>query len=82
MATAEITVAVERAAHDAMRELAQAIWDKHGVCVRSVRFSWVDVSGMGEARLLVTDVEAETLTKTSSRGTPVIPQPSSGRREL
>jgi hypothetical protein len=82
MATAEITVAVEKAAHDAMRELAQAIWDKHGVCVRSVRFSWVDVSGMGEPRLLVTDVEAETLTKARSKGTPVIPQPTPERREL
>ncbi len=50
----------------AMRELAQAIWDKHGVCVQSVRFSWVDVSGVVEQRLLVTDVEAETLTKDRS----------------
>ncbi len=63
METAEITVAVEKAAHDAMRELAQAIWDKHGICVRSVRFSWADVSSPVEARLIVMDVEADTLTK-------------------
>ena len=63
MATAEITVAVEKAVHDALRELAQAGWDKHGVCVQSVRFSWVDVSTTSGPKLLVTDVEAETLTK-------------------
>ena len=63
MATAEITVAVEKAVHDALRELAQAAWDKHGVCVQSVRFSWFDVSTPAEPRLIVTEVEAETLTK-------------------
>lgn len=63
MATAEITVAVEKAVHDALRELAQAAWDKHGVCVQSVRFSWVDVSTPAEPRLIVTEVEAATLTK-------------------
>ena len=63
MATAEITVAVEKAVHDALRELAQAAWYKHGVCVQSVRFSWVDVSTQAEPRLIVTDVEAATLTK-------------------
>ena len=71
MATAEITVAVEKVAHDAMRELAQAIWDKHGVCVHSVRFSWLDVSGIGEPQLKVTDVVVETLTKTGSREMPM-----------
>ncbi len=74
-AAAEITVAVEKAAHDAMRELAQAIWDKHGVCVRCVRFSWADASSMGEPRMLLMDVEADTLTKAAGRGMPVIPQP-------
>lgn len=81
MAAAGITVAVEKAAHDAMRELAQAIWDKHGVCVRGVRFSWVDVSGMGDTRLLVTDVELETLMKAGSRPGPVIPQPGGHGRK-
>lgn len=63
METNEITVVVEKVAHDAMRELAQAIWDKHGVCVRSVRFSWLDVSSLAEQRLLVKDVDADTLAK-------------------
>ena len=63
MATEEITVAVEKAVHDALRELAQAAWDKHGVCVKSVRFSWVDVSTPAKPSLIVTEVEAATLTK-------------------
>ena len=65
----KITVADEKSVHDAMRYLAQAIWDKHGVCVRSVRFSWADVSTPVEAHLLVMDVEAETMTKAGSRRT-------------
>lgn len=63
MAEAEITVAVEKAVHNALRELAQTVWDKHGICVRSVRFSWVDVSSNEEQKMIVTEVEAETLTK-------------------
>ena len=53
----------EKALHDALRELAQAEWDKHHVCLKFVRFSWFDVSTPAEANLIVTDVEAETLTK-------------------
>jgi len=52
MAKAEVTVAVEKAVHDAMREIAQTIWDKHGICLRNVNFSWVDVSTQAEPRLI------------------------------
>ena len=59
----QIAVAVEKAVHNAMREMAQAIWDKHGVCVKSVRISWVDMSSIGKPQeLLVHEVEADTLT--------------------
>ena len=63
MAKAEVTVAVEKAVHNSLREMAQAIWDKHGICVRNVHFSWVDVSSPAEPKMLVTEVEAVTLTK-------------------
>jgi hypothetical protein len=63
MATAEITVTAEKSVHDALRQLAQAIWDKHGVSVQSVRFSWIDASSAAQDRLIVTEVTAETLTK-------------------
>ena len=61
----KIAVAVEKAVHNAMREMAQAIWDQHGICVKSVRISWVDMSSIGKPRdLLVDEIEAETLTNT------------------
>ena len=63
MAKADITVAVERAVHDALRKLAQAVWDKHGVFVHSVRFSWVDTSDPAEPKMIVKEVEVATLTK-------------------
>lgn len=59
----ELTVAVEKAVHNALRETAQAIWDKHGICVRNANFSWTDASTVKGYRLVVTDVEVTTLTK-------------------
>lgn len=60
----EISVAVEKAVHTAFREMAQTIWDKHGICVKSVRISWVDLTAIGNPlHLLVDGVEADTLTK-------------------
>ena len=66
MATSEITVAVESAVHKAFRRMAQEVWDQHGICVQSVRFSWIDVSSVNKPRLFVTDVEAETRTLLSA----------------
>ena len=61
--TIKTTVAVEKAVHNALRELAQVIFDQHGICLESVNFSWVDVSTTSEDRMLVGDVAASTLTK-------------------
>ena len=58
-----ITVAVERAVHDSLRQIAEAIWDQHGICLKSVRFSWLEVSTTEKINMLVTEVEAQTLTK-------------------
>jgi len=66
MATADgvrVTVATEKAVHGVLREIAQELWDTHGICVQSVRFSWTDVSTPGEQKLFVAEVEAETMTK-------------------
>ena len=63
MATAEITVAVESAVHKAFRRMAQEVWDQHGICVQSVQFSWIDVSNTSKQKLIVDDMEVETLTK-------------------
>lgn len=63
METAEITVAAEKSVHDAMRELAQEIWDKHGIRVDSVYFSWADLSSPVMARMMATGVRADTSTR-------------------
>lgn len=41
MAEAKVTVAVEAAIHKLLRELAQKVRDDHGLCIRTVDFSWV-----------------------------------------
>lgn len=53
MATDKITVSFEKAAHDAFREMAQEIMDKHGLCMRGVQLSWLDVSGPDGLRMIV-----------------------------
>lgn len=63
MATDKLIVSFEKAAHDAFREMAQAIMDKHGLCVRGVRLSWIDVSGPDGLRMIVSEVEVETMTR-------------------
>lgn len=56
-------VSAEKAVHNALRETAQAAWDKHGVCVKSVCFSLVDVSTQLKSNMIVTEVDAATMTK-------------------
>lgn len=63
MAKAEFTVAVEKAVHDVLGDLAKLIWGQHGICLQSVRFSWVDSSTNGESNMMLIDVETSTLTK-------------------
>jgi hypothetical protein len=41
----EMTVTVERAAHDAMRDVAQSLWDKHGLRIDDVTFRWIHSIG-------------------------------------
>lgn len=52
----------EKSAHAAMAALAQAIWDQHGVQVRSVRFDWLNVSAHGKGRVLVAGVDIDSRT--------------------
>jgi hypothetical protein len=40
MAEAKITVNVERAIHDVLREFAQNLFDQHGIEIRSVNIDW------------------------------------------
>lgn len=36
MATGEVMISLDKVIHDSMREIAQTILDKHGICVRNV----------------------------------------------
>jgi hypothetical protein len=65
MATAEnLTVAVERAIHDAITEMVQRISDQHGIQIRVFRADWDEVSNSGEAtKFRVRAVSAETFSK-------------------
>lgn len=63
MASAEgITVALERAIHDALRESIQRIADQHGIRVTSLSAEWVDVSSVMDHKFLLTSLRAETVS--------------------
>lgn len=63
MATSRTSAVVEGSVHDELRRMVQAIWNEHGICVKSVQFSWLNVSAVGKIDMLATDVETEILTK-------------------
>jgi hypothetical protein len=67
MATNEMKVAIESVVHDAMRQTAQAIWDKHHIFVRDVSFKWLDVSTSSEQGKILTTVDAHTTTEAERR---------------
>lgn len=66
MAEMKVDVSLEKAVHQALQNIAQELWDKHGLCVKDVRFEWVDVSTAGEAKMFVTSVDAQTMTKATT----------------
>jgi hypothetical protein len=60
-----IKVEVERAVHDGLRELIQAIEVKHGLRVNVVQVEWIDASSVHEPRFLIADI---TISTTSAAG--------------
>ena len=62
MAEANISVAVERAVHDALRDVAEAIWFQHGIILEGASFNWIDISTAGEKHVLFTDLAVNTRT--------------------
>lgn len=56
MASADIKVSVEAAAHKAMRELAQQVLDNYGIRIESAAIRWHDQCGgygnVGEVELV------------------------------
>jgi hypothetical protein len=57
------SIPVESIVHDGLRNIAQSVWDEYGICIKNVRFTWLEVSTISMPKLVVTEVEAETLTK-------------------
>ena len=62
----KITVSAEKLAHDALRDLATALWREHRLILMSVNLE-VDVSfpisaDPGSPRLLIRDIEIRTRT--------------------
>lgn len=55
-----ITVAVERAAHDALARCVEAIREEFGVQVNSAHFNWIDTSTLNERRTMCSLVRLDT----------------------
>ncbi len=63
MAKSEIVIPVEKVIHDSLRQIAETVWETHGICIKNVHFYWINVSGPDEQRFVLSDIEVETLTK-------------------
>lgn len=62
MANGDITVSVEKAVHNVMHDAVQAIYDQHGIIVHGVNVEWVDVSTMGQPKMVVTGINVDSRT--------------------
>lgn len=56
-------VVVEKAVHDAIRDLAQRVWDQHHIRLDRVCIDWVDNSTRAKADIKVMNIEATTVTR-------------------
>lgn len=64
MAEAKMEILVEKVvAHDILRQVAQQIWDEHGMRLDSVSFTWIDTSSPGEDRFEVSEVSMQSYTR-------------------
>ena len=58
----EITVTVERAAHDAMRDFARAMYEKHRLRIDAVNFRWINTGGVADDYFTLREVEIQSGT--------------------
>jgi len=67
MADPRITVTVERAVHDVLRQTVQNIETLHGIRVKEVRIDWYDVFAIGDKpKAIVSTVAVLSETKEGS----------------
>lgn len=57
-----MTAAVEAGIHKAVCDLAQRIFDQHGVQLCSVSVEWLDISTIADLKTKVASVHMETKT--------------------
>ena len=56
----DVVVAVEAAVHKVLRDVAQAVFDHHGLIIQRVDFSWHDRTTSSERQMVVGGVEVAT----------------------
>jgi hypothetical protein len=62
MANADITVAVERLIHGALRDFIQSTFDAHGILISNVQVDWIIASSPVEDQAFVSTVEMTSRT--------------------
>lgn len=63
MANENIKVSIEKVIHDGLRDYAQKVFDEYGIVLKTFNFTWHDVSGIDNIKMIVSQVEAITYTK-------------------
>lgn len=70
MANAEITVTVERAAHDGLTEFCQRMFDQHGIQIQGMTVVWMDIGSIAEPRSIVHSLRIISQTAGDFRAKP------------
>lgn len=58
-----VRLAAEKLAHDMVRQVAQDLWDRHGVRLDSAEVSWFDVATVEGVDFRVVAVKLQTVTR-------------------
>ena len=63
MANLEMKVSVEKCIHDDIRSTFQSIADEHGLRIEKVEAVWLDISTMGQNKVVLRDLTLLTASK-------------------
>lgn len=63
MAEMKAIVSVEKAVHNAVHEMMQAIYDQHGIIVHGVNVHWLDISTHNQSKMVVAEINIDSRTK-------------------
>lgn len=62
MAEANIPISIEKVLHDAIADIAQKMFNEHGLQMQNVRIDWTETSTMDKIKMRVTAVEIQSRT--------------------